>query len=188
MRQPFIYDYDDKQEQDLAVAFVGNISGLTNVPKSEISGAELDMQWIPAEGWGVHLGVAILDTEITEWMAVDGAASSWPTVVTRDVSGQELAQSPDLQYSALVNYEWVALIPSSTGAKSNTTLQLQPIREEVLTRLSSSNYSSRSFARKRQLMHGEPADRVLVWLSHAARSKRMADRFRQAMSPVVDCA
>lgn len=102
----FFYDYKDKQEQDIAVAFVGNISGLTNVPESEISGAELDMQWIPAEGWGVHLGVAILDTEITQWMAVDGAASSWPTVVRRDVSGQELAQSPDLQYSVLVNYEW----------------------------------------------------------------------------------
>lgn len=102
----FFYDYEDKQEQDLAVAFVGNISGLTNVPKSEITGAEIDMQWAPAEGWNVHLGVAFLDTEITEWMAVDGAASSWPTVVRRDVSGQELAQSPDLQYSALVNYEW----------------------------------------------------------------------------------
>ena len=102
----FFYDYEDKQEQDRAVTFVGNISGLTNVPKSEITGAELDMQWAPAEGWDVHLGVALLDTEITEWMAVDGELSSWPTVVRRDASGQELAQSPDLQYSALVRYEW----------------------------------------------------------------------------------
>ena len=34
----FYYDYKDKQEQDAAVTFVGNISGLTNVPKSEIMG------------------------------------------------------------------------------------------------------------------------------------------------------
>jgi hypothetical protein len=73
----FFYDYEDKQEQDAAVAFVGNISGLTNVPKSEITGAELEMQWAPAEGWHFRLGVAVLDAEITEWMAVDREASSW---------------------------------------------------------------------------------------------------------------
>lgn len=102
----FFYDYEDKQEQDRAVTFVGNISGLTNVPKSEITGAELDMQWIPADGWDVHLGVAILDTEITEWMAVDPGASAWPTVVLRDVSGSTLPMSPDLQWSALVSKAW----------------------------------------------------------------------------------
>ena len=102
----FFYDYEDKQEQDAAVAFVGNISGLTNVPKSEITGAELDMQWAPAEGWNVHLGVAVLDAEITEWMAVDREESSWPTVVRVDVSGRKLAMSPDLQYSTLISKEW----------------------------------------------------------------------------------
>lgn len=102
----FFYDYEDKQEQDRAVTFVGNISGLTNVPKSEITGAELEMQWMPTDGLDIHVGVALLDTEITEWMAVDGAASAWPTVVRRDVSGAGLAQSPDLQYSVLAHYEW----------------------------------------------------------------------------------
>ncbi len=102
----FFYDYEDKQEQDAAVTFVGNISGLANVPKSEISGAEVDMQWVPAEGWNVHLGVALLDTEITEWMAVDRENSAWPTVVRTDVSGRELAMSPELQYSVLVGKEW----------------------------------------------------------------------------------
>jgi iron complex outermembrane receptor protein len=102
----FFYDYEDKQEQDRAVTFVGNISGLTNVPKSEITGAEIDMQWAPADGWDIHLGVAILDTEVKEWMAVDPDASAWPTVVLRDVSGATLAMSPDLQYSALVAKAW----------------------------------------------------------------------------------
>jgi iron complex outermembrane receptor protein len=102
----FFYDYEDKQEQDAAVAFVGNISGLTNVPKSEIKGAELEMQWAPAEGWHFRLGAAVLDAEITEWMAVDREASSWPTVVRTDVSGRTLAMSPDLQYSALISKEW----------------------------------------------------------------------------------
>jgi iron complex outermembrane receptor protein len=102
----FFYDYEDKQEQDIAVAFVGNISGLTNVPESEITGAEIEMQWVPGEGWNVNLGIAFLDTEIKEWMAVDGDASEWPVVVRRDVSGQELAQAPELQVNALIGYQW----------------------------------------------------------------------------------
>jgi iron complex outermembrane receptor protein len=102
----FFYDYKDKQEQDRAVTFVGNISGLTNVPKSEITGAEIDMQWVPADGWNINLGVAILDTEIKEWMAVDPDLSVWPNVVRMDVSGQKLAMSPELQYSALVSKVW----------------------------------------------------------------------------------
>jgi iron complex outermembrane receptor protein len=102
----FFYDYEDKQEQDRAVTFVGNISGLTNVPKSEIKGAEVEVDWVPGEGWNVRLGVALLDTEIKEWQAVDGDASVWPDVVTFDASGLELAMSPDLQYSALVTKAW----------------------------------------------------------------------------------
>jgi iron complex outermembrane receptor protein len=102
----FYYDYDDKQEQDASVTFVGNISGLTNVPESEIYGAEVDMHWLPTEGLTFNLGVAWLDTEIEKWDAVDRDASAWPNTVTRDVSGAELSQSPEWQYTALLKYEW----------------------------------------------------------------------------------
>ena len=102
----FDYDYEDKQEQDRAVTFVGNISGLTNVPESTIQGAELDLQWLATENLSLNVGVAWLDTEVDKWMAVDGAASSWPTVVRRDASGIELAQAPELQYNILARYEW----------------------------------------------------------------------------------
>jgi iron complex outermembrane receptor protein len=102
----FYYDYKDKQEQDLSVTFVGNISGLTNVPESEIYGAELDLNWLPTDNLQVNLGVAWLDTEVKKWDAVDGAASAWPNTVTRDVSGSELAQSPELSVTGLAKYEW----------------------------------------------------------------------------------
>lgn len=102
----FWYDYKDKQEQDTAVAFVGNISGLTNVPESRINGFEADMQWLPTEQLTLNLGLAYLDTEIERWMAVDTAASAWPNVVRRDASGIELAQSPKWSYNALAKYEW----------------------------------------------------------------------------------
>jgi len=103
----FFYDYKDKQEQDAAVTFVGNIAGLTNVPKSEIMGAELEMQWVPSDGWNVNLGIAYLDTEVKEWDAVDRDASSWPVTVTRDVSGIELAMAPRWSSAGLVSYQWL---------------------------------------------------------------------------------
>ena len=102
----FWYDYEDKQEQNPAVAFVGNIAGLTNVPESRINGAELDMQWAPLEGLNVNLGIAYLDTLVEKWEATDGNLSAWPNVVTFDASGLELPQSPEWSYNGLVNYQW----------------------------------------------------------------------------------
>jgi iron complex outermembrane recepter protein len=101
----FFYDYTDKQEQDPAITFVGAISGLTNVPKSEIYGAELDLQWLPVEGLMVTFGAAYLHTEITEWEATQ-AVDSWPEVLTFDASGLELPQAPEWSVNGLVSYQW----------------------------------------------------------------------------------
>ena len=102
----FYYDYTNKQEQNPAITFVGAISGLSNVPESEIYGAEIDLQWMPLDGLMVNFGAAYLDTEITKWQATDPTASDWPTVVTYDASGLELAQSPKWSVNGLVNYQW----------------------------------------------------------------------------------
>ncbi len=102
----FFYDYQDKQETDAHVAFVGNISGLTNAPESEIKGIELDMLWLPGNGWDVRFNIAWLDSEVTEWMAVDTAASAWPNIVYYDASGNKLAMSPDISYTASVSKGW----------------------------------------------------------------------------------
>lgn len=128
----FYYDYKDKQEQDVAVTFVGNIGGLTNVPKSEITGAELDMHWIPVEGLTVNFGLAYLDTEVKEWDAVDQAASNWPVTVRRDASGIELAMSPEWQANGLVAYEWpiasglVMEVAGDFSYQDSTTGGVQP--------------------------------------------------------------
>lgn len=105
----FFYDYEDKQEQDIAVTFVGNIGGLTNVPKSEVKGAELELRWLPAEGLSVDLGAAWLDTEVKEWEAVDPTSTWVPDgsgLKYVDVSGIELAMSPEWQYNGTIGYEW----------------------------------------------------------------------------------
>ena len=100
----FYYDYEDKQEQDAAVTFVGNISGLTNVPESEIYGIEVDMQWQPVQSIRLQFAAAWLDTEVKKWDAVDRAASQWPNTVTMDASGVELQQSPEWQYTAVLDF------------------------------------------------------------------------------------
>ena len=111
----FLYDYKDKQEQDRAVTFVGNISGLTNVPKSTIKGAELDMKWAVNDRLRIDLAAAWLDTEIDQFLAVDGDLSAFPNIVLRDVAGSELAQSPKLSWSARINYSW----PLANGMMMN---------------------------------------------------------------------
>ncbi|MFT5046563.1 MAG: iron complex outermembrane receptor protein [Porticoccaceae bacterium] len=111
----FLYDYKDKQEQDRAVTFVGNISGLTNVPKSTIKGAEIDLKWAVNDRLRLDFAVALLDTEIDEFMAVDGDLSSFPNIVLRDASGIELAQSPELSWSARADYSW----PLASGLMMN---------------------------------------------------------------------
>jgi iron complex outermembrane receptor protein len=103
----FYYDYEDKQETDIAVTFVGNIAGLTNIPESEIIGAEFDINWFPTDNLTVRLGTAYLDTEIIKWEAVDGPASQWPNTILRDASGGTLAQSPKWSHNALAKYEWL---------------------------------------------------------------------------------
>ena len=128
----FTYDYKDKQEQDAAVTFVGNISGLTNVPESTINGAEVDVQWLPTEGLSLGVGIALLDTEVDEWMAVDRDASAWPNTVLRDASGIELAQAPDLQYHVMGRYEWpigndlIMEVGADVAYKDSTTGGAQP--------------------------------------------------------------
>jgi len=102
----FYYDYEDKQEPTVSVTPVGNISGLTNVPKSRVLGAELEAHWQVAEGLLVDLGVAYLDTKITEYEAIDDVLSVYPTVVTFDASGSELANSPNWQVNATATKTW----------------------------------------------------------------------------------
>ncbi len=101
----FYYDYEDKQEQGTAVTFVGNISGLTNVPQSKIKGGEVEMRWLVADGLTLDFGAAYLDTEITEWEAVS-TDSVFPDVITFDASGLELANAPEWQFNGTATYEW----------------------------------------------------------------------------------
>ena len=102
----FYYDYEDKQERNPAVTPVGNISGLANVPESEITGLEIDLTWRPTEQLLIQGGVSFLNTEIKEWLAVDGTNSAFPNVVLIDVSGLDLPNAPDFSGNITAAYEF----------------------------------------------------------------------------------
>jgi iron complex outermembrane receptor protein len=101
----FAYQYEDKQEGTVAVTPVGNIVvAITNVPKSEILGVELESRWQLTDQLIWDFGVAYLDTEITEYQQVDPVASVWPNVVTFDASGNPLDNSPEWQGTSALTY------------------------------------------------------------------------------------
>ena len=107
----FNYDYKNKQETEKTITPVGAISGLGNVPKSVINGAELELTWAPLQGLVVKTGAAYLDTEIKEWQTpvsgvFDFATGQAIDVVYTDGANRNLPNSPQWSYNALVSYEW----------------------------------------------------------------------------------
>ncbi|MFA7585464.1 MAG: TonB-dependent receptor [Sphingomonadales bacterium] len=101
----FYYDYKNKQESGLAVTFVGNISGITNIPKSRIYGAEMDMNWQITDRLSLATGGAYLNSKITDWTAIS-AASLYPDVVYYDASGSTLPNAPKWSFNATPAYKF----------------------------------------------------------------------------------
>jgi len=107
----FHYDYENKQESERAITPVGAIGGLGNVPKSKITGAEVDLTWRPITGLNVSLGATYLDSKIEEWLTPLSGTFSFATgtvtnLVLRDASGAQLPQAPELSANVAARYEW----------------------------------------------------------------------------------
>lgn len=99
----FQSDYEDRQSLLLVTAapnvFVGTLG---NVPESEISGAELELNWRVLDGLDVKLGAGYLDAEVTKAPdSVRGLPLFAPVP-----EGETLSQAPEWSYSALVSYSW----------------------------------------------------------------------------------
>ena len=63
----FYYDYTDKQLlTKISDPIFETLFTLNNAPKSKVTGAELDLQWVPVEGLTIGGGVSYLETEISD--------------------------------------------------------------------------------------------------------------------------
>ena len=98
-----LYYYDYKDKQLLAFTkdpFFGPLPLLNSAPKSEVYGAELDVQYAPAaiSGLFVSLTGAYTHTEIKEFVAQDSGGDEY------DYKGRPFNFAPKWQSTLVVNY------------------------------------------------------------------------------------
>lgn len=102
----FYQDYTDKQVQgtlnDLAF---GLLQQLQNVPKSEISGAEIDLMFVPTQGLTISASASYIDTKVTEFEGGDFLGFQ------QDFAGDKLPFAPEWTFVLDADYR----IPVSNG-------------------------------------------------------------------------
>jgi outer membrane receptor protein involved in Fe transport len=96
----FYYDYTDKQLLSKTPTIFGALGSLGNVPEAEVTGAEFDLQWAPLDGLLVGLAATYTDTNIKKFVGFNQYG------VQGDMSDSDFPLTPELQATAMVNYEW----------------------------------------------------------------------------------
>jgi len=107
----FYYDYTDKQILGaLEDPVFGALPALVNVPESSVQGYELIATWLPIDGLTISPSVSYADTE------VDGTFRNFDAFFkpgfndgTKDFSGQDFPQAPELQANLAITYSWAVM-------------------------------------------------------------------------------
>jgi iron complex outermembrane recepter protein len=98
----FYYEWDNLQSfqilNDPNTGF--GTPQLLNVPKASLIGGEIEIQWVPADGWFVMGGLGLLDSEVDN-----------PGLINGLNKGNKLPNSPNLTFNGLVSKE----IPLANG-------------------------------------------------------------------------
>ncbi|MCK9504981.1 MAG: TonB-dependent receptor [Porticoccaceae bacterium] len=99
----FVYEYNDKQIRGkIADPTFGRLDVLRNIPESEITGAEFDINFQATEDLSLGLAATYIDSEITQ-------SPSQPINAfgeSADFNGYRMPFTPRWQVSATGNYEW----------------------------------------------------------------------------------
>jgi iron complex outermembrane recepter protein len=97
----FHYDYSDKQVlgSDNVPPF-GTLNRLVNIPKSKITGAEVQVILRPVRGLTINGGLTYVDSRIDSFTNID------PFGVTRNFEGEAFPNTPKWQGSLAVDYEF----------------------------------------------------------------------------------
>ena len=95
----FYYDYEDKQVlslQDLGGGIVEAV--IQNAAESEVTGIDLELDWLLAESLTLRLAGTWLDSEVTDWNSADPAEVA-------DRLGNELPATPELSWYAGLDWQ-----------------------------------------------------------------------------------
>lgn len=104
----FFYDYQDQQVLDAYLGPTGVIGKITNAPKSEIYGLELELEWLPLSGLSITQALGYKEGKYRKFTALDVAATQASGYeIYRDLSGEDL-NFPNLSYQGSVAYRWRA--------------------------------------------------------------------------------
>ncbi|HEY2661243.1 MAG TPA: TonB-dependent receptor [Caulobacteraceae bacterium] len=98
----FYYDYRDKQILGRVLdPIFGPLLKLVNVPKSEITGAELQLVWAPVRGLTASVGGSYIDSHI-----LDHFTNYDPNGDVTDFNGEAFPNTPKWQLVSDVDYRW----------------------------------------------------------------------------------
>ena len=102
----FYMDYKDKQEeiqQPSATSGTGQVTRVVNAATASISGAELDLTWLAADGFTIRGNLGFLDASYDEFL-VDLGTPGNPNLV--DFSGLDFRRAPEVTFSLVGDYQW----------------------------------------------------------------------------------
>ena len=106
----FYYDYTDKQLLGaLEDPIFGSLPALVNVPESHVVGAEVVMTWKPVAGLTISPSISYADTEVDGTFRNFDAFFGGTNSGTKDFSGQDFPQAPELQANLAVSYSWAVV-------------------------------------------------------------------------------
>ena len=97
----FYYDYRNKQIYVLLQDLIfGGIQQLVNIPKSDIKGAELELQWRPFRGLNLSASGTFIDSKIKSYTGYNAGG------VFANYKGDAFPYAPKWQLAADAQYEW----------------------------------------------------------------------------------
>ena len=98
----FYYDYRDKQVLgSVSDPLFGRLLKLINIPRSQITGAELEATWTPIHGLTVSGAASYIDSEI-----LDNFTNFTPFAVQQNFGGEAFPDTPRWQLQGSANYQW----------------------------------------------------------------------------------
>ena len=98
----FYYDYEDKQlKSKVEDPVFGLLDALVNIPKSKVTGAELELTASPVEDLTLRAAISYIDAQVDEYSGINAAG------VVADFSGASVPFTPEWQAKLIADKEWV---------------------------------------------------------------------------------